>query len=113
MAQTERTNTALPQAPASPAFTDARLERVRALVERGSVKVLSLDVFDTLLWRIVPEPVDAFPLLGSRLRDLGRLRPATSPHLFGSLREGAEVRARRRALERRDTLEVSLVDIYD
>jgi FMN phosphatase YigB (HAD superfamily) len=110
MAPTERTNTASTQVPA---FTDARLDRVRALVERGSVKVLSLDVFDTLVWRLVPEPVDAFPLLGTHLRRLGHLRPATSPELFGTLREGAEWRARRLAGERRDTLEVSLVEVYE
>src|SRR3954453_10900199 len=110
MAATERTNTAPTQVPA---FTDARLDRVRALVERGSVKVLSLDVFDTLVWRVVPEPVDAFPLLGTHLRRLGHLRPATSPELFGTLREGAEWRARRLAGERRDTLEVSLVEVYE
>ncbi len=110
MAQTERTNTAPPQVPA---FTDARLQRVVAAVESGAVKVLSLDVFDTLVWRIVPEPVDAFPLLGARLLDLGRLRPVTSPELFGSLREGAETRARLLAEKQRDTLEVSLVEIYE
>jgi len=110
MAQTERTNTASTQLPA---FTDARLDRVRTLVERGAVKVLSLDVFDTLVWRIVPEPVDAFPLLGAHLRELGRLRRATSPELFGVLREGAELRARELASERRDSLEVSLVEVYE
>ncbi len=45
---------------------DARLHGLTGLadavrlLEQGSFEVLSLDIFDTLLWRPVPEPVDAF-----------------------------------------------------
>ena len=36
--------------------TDARLERAHELLASDSFDVLSLDVFDTILWRKVPEP---------------------------------------------------------
>jgi hypothetical protein len=47
---------------------DTRLVEVERLLEQGTFTVLSLDVFDTLVWRTVPEPVDAFVLLGRHLR---------------------------------------------
>lgn len=41
---------------------DARLVEAFALVRSPEISVLSLDVFDTILWRRVAEPVDAFLL---------------------------------------------------
>ncbi|HEX2191660.1 MAG TPA: HAD hydrolase-like protein [Acidimicrobiales bacterium] len=66
------------------------------LLGRGTFTVLSLDVFDTLVWRTVPEPVDAFVLLGENLRTQGVLRDGVPPELFARLRERAELRARAR-----------------
>ncbi|MEJ7763948.1 MAG: hypothetical protein WKF86_00465 [Acidimicrobiales bacterium] len=83
------------------------------LLEQGSFEVLSLDIFDTLLWRAVPEPVDAFVLLGQHLLDLDRLKPEVSPHLFARLREGAEQKARGKAVERGRVPEITLSQIYD
>ena len=37
-------------------ITDARLAEAFALVESDEIAVLSLDVFDTVLWRKVAEP---------------------------------------------------------
>ncbi len=50
---------------------DARLERAFELVAEPAVKLLTLDVFDTLLFRRVPDPVDAFPIIGARLAERG------------------------------------------
>src|SRR5919206_325983 len=75
---------------------DARLRRAAALLEQGDIAVLSLDIFDTLLWRTVPEPVDTFPLLGRRLQELGKLSPRVAVPVFARLRQEAEARARRR-----------------
>jgi FMN phosphatase YigB (HAD superfamily) len=99
------TETAAPAAP-----TDACVARASALARSEAVKVLSLDVFDTLLWRVVPEPVDAFVLVGRALAAEGHLRVA--PEGFARLREAAEVRARDRSLRERSTPEVSLAEIY-
>src|SRR5690242_18249715 len=56
-------------APAPAASADARLTHAFALVADPSVRVVSFDVFDTLLFRAVAEPEDAFELLGARLRE--------------------------------------------
>lgn len=92
------------------AIADSCVARARAVAERKAVKVLSLDVFDTLLWRVVPEPVDAFPLVGRSLLAAGHLQvPAEA---FAPLREAAEARARARSLRERSTPEVTLEEVY-
>jgi FMN phosphatase YigB (HAD superfamily) len=82
-------------------------------VADDAVSVLSLDVFDTLLWRKVPEPALAFLLLGHQLAEEGLLAPDFDPGAFALLRERAEGRAR----ERRETsgrgVEVTLKEIWE
>ncbi|MDQ4067958.1 MAG: hypothetical protein M3203_00525 [Actinomycetota bacterium] len=92
---------------------DARLSEAYALFERAPFTVLSLDVFDTLLWRTVPEPVDAFVLFGSRLGHRGQLASHVSPHLFARLRERAERKARRLVQSAGGLPEVTLEAIYE
>ena len=77
-----------------PAATDARLVEAVELVTGGDVSVLSLDVFDTLLWRKVPEPMAAFALLGARLHDTGVLARDLDIGGFAELRSRAESAAR-------------------
>ena len=73
-------------------------------------RVLSLDVFDTALRRIVRHPLDAFLLLEPAVRrELG-----LDPELpFGTLRVSAERTARARKLAAAGHEEVSLAEIYD
>ena len=94
------------------AGNDARLLEAEHLLEQGTFRVLSLDVFDTLVWRTTPEPVDAFVLLGDHLRELGVLRDGTSPELFARLRERAELRARAKVAATGRVPEVRLDAIY-
>ena len=94
-----------------PQTTDSCVLRAWRMAEENSVKVLSLDVFDTLLWRVVPEPIDAFLLVGRSLADAGHLRVPVEA--FARLREVAEHRARERSLRRRSTPEVSLAEVYE
>lgn len=82
------------------------------LLEHGHISVLSLDVFDTLVWRIVPVPVDAFTLLGHRLTTLGHLDPGTSPAVFARLRQRAEQVARSWVGPPTGPQEVGLDQIY-
>jgi len=77
-----------------PAATDARLKAAVEAVSGGGCEVLSLDFFDTLMWRKVPEPLDAFPLLGARLEADGLLAADIGASAFAALRQGAERRAR-------------------
>ncbi|HEV2767993.1 MAG TPA: hypothetical protein VGV63_09860, partial [Acidimicrobiales bacterium] len=91
---------------------DLRLVEAFRVLEREQISVLSLDVFDTLVWRIVPEPVDAFVLLGQRLHDRGHLSPHVPVELFARLRERAERKARSRVPVDK-VPEISLEQIYD
>ena len=104
--------TADPRLSAAVVRDDVRLNQAHGLLEQGAFDVLSLDIFDTLLWRMVPEPVDAFVLLGERLDERGVLNSQVTPQLFARLREQAERRARSRVVPRTDAPEVGLSEIY-
>ena len=94
-------------------LTDTRLARLWSLLDSDLADGLCLDVFDTLLFRTVPEPAQAFLLLGRRLEEQGRLPVGVSPHVFAQLRVEAERRARMRSLAERGTVETRLSEIYD
>lgn len=74
------------------------LENVEIQLNRDEVKVLTLDFFDTLVFRKVPRPTDAFLVLAKRLRDKGVLADGLSLEQFKSLRVLAEQRAREKAV---------------
>ncbi len=92
--------------------TDARLAPAFDALATGRVRVLSVDVFDTLLFRRVAEPVDAFELIGARLRERGALSPDTTPAVFAHVRRAAERRARARRQDAGEGVEIALGDIY-
>lgn len=96
-----------------PTSGSGRLLEARRLIEEGTVSVVSLDVFDTALWRRVPRPTDAFVLLGDELARRDRLSPDISADAFRRLRIEAEKRARRRRRDRGDGEEVGLEEIWD
>ncbi len=93
-------------------FTDVRIREVWSQLESGGAEVLTLDVFDTLLLRLVPEPAHAFLLLGHRLATAGLLPPSVSPAQFAQLRVHAETRARERSQAGRGTPEARLDEIW-
>ena len=88
----------------------ARLDDVAQMLRDGSCSVLSLDIFDTVLWRRVPRPTDVFALLGQRLLREQALAQWVDPDAFRSMRILAESNSR----ERRGALgpEVSIYDIW-
>ena len=98
--------------------TDGVDERAAALaaLERactsGSVELLSLDVFDTVILRRVARPVDAFFVLGSRLREQGTLPGAATAGSFARMRRVAEDSARTRAASDGRSVEIALADVY-
>ncbi|MEV5570989.1 HAD family hydrolase [Spirillospora sp. NPDC052269] len=81
----------------------------RVLADRQCA-ALSLDVFDTVLWRRAPRPTDAFALLAHRLRDAGLCPEWVTDATFRRMRIAAEKKAR----TERGGLgsEVSLSDIW-
>jgi FMN phosphatase YigB (HAD superfamily) len=75
------------------------------LSSHDGVKVLSLDCFDTLLWRKVGEPTDVFFALAAT--------EAFRRHgLTAAIRVGAEAHARRINWLVKGSMEVTLADIY-
>lgn len=92
--------------------SDPRLAAAVSALADPSVAVLSVDVFDTLVWRAVPEPVDVFVLLGERLAQAGRLAPGVGALGVARLRRAAEHRARERRGDRGAGTEVTLAEIW-
>lgn len=93
-------------------LTDQRLIPVREGLAAGRIQVLSVDIFDTLLWRRVPEPADVFLLLGRRLQAMGKLAPHVSPWAFADLRRAAERAAREKVQAITGYREITLADIH-
>lgn len=94
--------------------TDLRLKAAYDLIDSGKIKVLSVDIFDTLLWRQVPIPTDIFLILGKQLKEQGWLIEAVSSDNFPQLRASAEQLARIKKSANPDDLyiEVTMRDIY-
>jgi FMN phosphatase YigB (HAD superfamily) len=97
---------------APPPAADTRLAPAFEAVASRGAKALSVDVFDTLLFRRVAKPVDAFEVVADRLREGGLLASETTPEVFAQVREATERRLRERRLDAGQGLEVSLADIY-
>jgi FMN phosphatase YigB (HAD superfamily) len=91
---------------------DARLQAMHGMLREPAIRVVSVDVFDTLVWRKVAEATHAFALLGQRLRQAGMLGEHVRPDVFAALRELAERRARTRLEAVSDAVEVNLDEIY-
>jgi len=92
---------------------DPRLAQAWALLGSPGVAALSIDVFDTLLWRVVPEPAQAFVLLGRRLADAALLPKGVGPAAFARLRVQAERRARVAVERGRGGVECRLEEIWE
>src|SRR5664280_3843376 len=84
------------QIAANDPLLDRRFEPVDRAVHSSLTRVLSVDVFDTLLWRKVPKPTDVHLLVGRRLMAKGALAPHIDPRAYARLRVLAEEAARRR-----------------
>ncbi|TAK99700.1 MAG: hypothetical protein EPO08_15700 [Rhodospirillaceae bacterium] len=94
-------------------MSDRRLAPVYTALAAGQIKVLSVDVFDTLLWRRVPEAIDVFLLLGRSLAACGKLAAHVSVVEFAELRRAAEKTARERKEAATGYREVTLLDIHN
>ncbi len=95
-----------------PTVIDARLRAAADALRKGTLKVLSLDIFDTLLWRRVPEPADVFLMLGGDLKAAGKLAPGISAVAFAEARRTAERAAREKVQAVTGYREVKLPDIH-
>jgi predicted HAD superfamily hydrolase len=87
---------------------DRRIGEIAALIDSGRYDLLSLDIFDTVVWRMVPAPSDVFFLVAHRLFAEGAIHDSSTPESFVKQRIGAEERARKKRRSR----EVTFADIY-
>ncbi len=89
-----------------------RLEKAYTALDDKKVKIVSLDIFDTLLWRKVAKPEDVFLILGRKLKEEGWLIPAVTAENFALMRKEAEKEARFEKKIRQGSSEVTLAEIY-
>jgi FMN phosphatase YigB (HAD superfamily) len=98
---------------ASRRANDTRLSAAWSALEDPSIAVVTADVFDTLVFRTVRKPVDAFALIGARLADRGLLAHRLPADSFQGLRQEAERAARERMHDTAGTHEVTIREIYE
>ncbi|MDQ3678833.1 MAG: hypothetical protein M3401_18890 [Actinomycetota bacterium] len=92
---------------------DLRLRRVDATLRASGAELVTFDLFDTLVFRRVDRPIDAFALVGRALREAGALGGVMTPAMFGAVRQAAEKRAREQRHALDGSVEVDLHDIYN
>ncbi len=93
-------------------WNDRRVPALMALARDPRTAIVSVDCFDTILWRRTAKPTDVFVVLGEELRRAGLLDSGLDPHAFGRLRTAAEVVARQRKHAAAGSSEVDLGEIY-
>ena len=86
------------------------LTNVHSMVVDRAFSVLSLDIFDTVLWRRVPRPTDVFGMLARQLRRKEYCPSWVTDATFRRMRIAAEEHAR--ASRGSASSEVSLGDIW-
>lgn len=101
-----------------PSFSDdskrpQALNELIGLIKSGAIQTITTDIFDTVIWRTVPEPTDVFVLLGERLKAAGILNDAIAPRAFQQLRSHAERQSRVALFETRRCYEVRIHEIWE
>lgn len=92
------------QPSARSADEDVRISDIYRLLDSEHYDLLSLDIFDTVVWRMVPTPKDVFFLVANALRDRDAVYSAT-PESFVRERVLAEELARKKVSSHEVTLE--------
>jgi FMN phosphatase YigB (HAD superfamily) len=82
-------------------------------IDWSRYKIISLDLFDTVLFRACARPVDVFIEVAKEALLQGLLRPGIQPFEFQQIRIAAEGRARSGSRLARNHSEITLVEIYD
>lgn len=77
------------------------------------VKVVSFDIFDTVLFRMVKKPADVFELAARKGKEQGCLAEYITPVVYKNVRIAAEKKAREISRKERATAEVLLEDIIE
>lgn len=89
------------------------LATARSMVESGSVRLVTSDVFDTVVWRPVALPHHLFLDLAQRLIDAGDVHDWIEPRSLAMGRIRAEQRARANTFRELGTPECTLEEIWE
>ncbi|WP_456277645.1 hypothetical protein [Bacillus sp. AK128] len=93
-----------------------KCDRYLALIQEleTDIELLSLDIFDTLLFRTCEKPIDVFIKVGEKAKNSGILPTSYTPFEFQQLRIEAErvARTKKHTENSYDFQEVTLEDIY-
>ncbi len=81
-------------------------------IQSGGIRLLTTDVFDTLVHRPVARPHHVFAHIAARLRDRGMLPDHVTDQHFAHARVHAEARSRDERWHRDRTREVDIVSIW-
>ena len=79
----------------------------------ANIKLISIDIFDTLLFRTVANPSDIFQITGQRAVTKSVLPHHITPELFRNMRVKAQVIAKKKKQAMAGHSEISLEEIYD
>jgi len=96
-----------------PELPDKRFRAFDEEIRDSNTRVVSLDCFDTLLWRRVPKPTDIHLLVGEQLREAGILASHITPEGYAHLRILAEEKSRSLQQTAHGSSEVTLEEIHD
>ena len=87
--------------------------KILAEIKKGTFKVISFDIFDTLLFRLVDQPKQIFDEIGKKAIKSNLLHNFISDKEFALLRIKAEQEARKFQSKIKGHSEVSLQQIYE
>jgi predicted HAD superfamily hydrolase len=91
---------------------DPSLAEIGRALERDKGSVLSLDFFDTTVFRLCRHPTDVFVEVGRQLAARGLLLRPLSGEEFCRMRVAAESQCRSHAVWHKQSAEIALADIY-
>lgn len=89
------------------------LERIKEFGQDHAVKVVSFDIFDTLLFRTVEKPTDIFVKTGEKAVEAGVLPPYLDGEDYRTLRIKAEKKAREIEKKKNGTTEITYQQIFE
>ena len=87
--------------------------KIAHAIERRTFKVISFDIFDTLVFRFADHPYEVFEEIGKKAIKSNLLHSSITAEEFALLRIKAEQDARRFVREVKGHGEISLQQIYD
>lgn len=83
------------------------------LKKHNSIKIVSFDIFDTVLFRMVKKPTDVFEIAAEKAIKKGVLSYYMTPVIYKNIRREAEKQARKQKKDISGHIEVNLKDIME